>query len=52
MDAMTRHDAPASVRRAYSAPELRKLGVKADLQELTVRVGIPWRLALSARGAA
>jgi 2-polyprenyl-3-methyl-5-hydroxy-6-metoxy-1,4-benzoquinol methylase len=52
MDAMTRHDAPASVRRAYSASELRKLGAKADLQELTVRVGIPWRLALSARGAA
>ena len=52
MDAMTRHDAPASVRRAYSAPELRELGVKADLEDMTVRVGIPWRLALSARGAA
>ena len=52
MDAMTRHDAPASVRRAYSARELRELGEKADLQGLTVRLGIPWRLALSASGAA
>jgi 2-polyprenyl-3-methyl-5-hydroxy-6-metoxy-1,4-benzoquinol methylase len=52
MDAMTRHDAPASVRRAYTASELRDLGTKADLQNLIVRVGIPWRLALSASGAA
>ena len=52
MDAMTCHDAPASVRRAYSAQELRELGVKADLQDLRVGVGIPWRLALSASGAA
>ena len=52
MDAMTRHDAPASVRRAYSAPEMRELGAKAGLQDLTVRVGIPWRLALRASGAA
>jgi 2-polyprenyl-3-methyl-5-hydroxy-6-metoxy-1,4-benzoquinol methylase len=52
MDAMTRHDAPASVRRAYSAAELGELGMKAGLQDLTVRVGVPWRLALSARGAA
>jgi hypothetical protein len=39
-------------RRAYSAPELRNLGVKAGLEDMTVRHGIPWRLALSARGAA
>jgi ubiquinone/menaquinone biosynthesis C-methylase UbiE len=52
MDAMTRHDAPASVRRAYSASELRELAKKADLPDMTVRVGIPWRLALSAHGAA
>jgi 2-polyprenyl-3-methyl-5-hydroxy-6-metoxy-1,4-benzoquinol methylase len=52
MDAMTRHDAPASVRRAYSASELRELAQGADLQEATVRLGIPWRLALSACGAA
>jgi ubiquinone/menaquinone biosynthesis C-methylase UbiE len=52
MDAMTCHDAPASVRRAYLAQELREFGVKADLQDLRVRVGIPWRLALSASGAA
>jgi 2-polyprenyl-3-methyl-5-hydroxy-6-metoxy-1,4-benzoquinol methylase len=52
MDAMTRHDAPASVRRGYSAPELRELAKRADLQDATVRLGIPWRLALSATGAA
>jgi 2-polyprenyl-3-methyl-5-hydroxy-6-metoxy-1,4-benzoquinol methylase len=52
MDAMTRHDAPASVRRAYSAPELRELAKLADLPDATVRLGIPWRLALSASGAA
>ncbi|HEX3271657.1 MAG TPA: methyltransferase domain-containing protein [Ktedonobacterales bacterium] len=52
MDAMTCHDAPASVRRAYSAPELRELAKRADLQDATVHLGIPWRLALSARGAA
>jgi ubiquinone/menaquinone biosynthesis C-methylase UbiE len=52
MDAMTRHDAPASVRRAYSATELRELAKRADLQDVTVRLGIPWRLALTARGAA
>jgi ubiquinone/menaquinone biosynthesis C-methylase UbiE len=52
MDTMTQHDAPASVRRAYSAPELRELAKRADLQDATVRLGIPWRLALSARGAA
>jgi hypothetical protein len=49
---MTCHDAPASVRRAYSAPELRELAKRADLQDATVHLGIPWRLALSARGAA
>jgi SAM-dependent methyltransferase len=52
MDAMTRHDAPASVLRAYSARELRELAKRADLQDATVRVGIPWRLALDASGAA
>jgi ubiquinone/menaquinone biosynthesis C-methylase UbiE len=52
MDAMTCHDAPASVRRAYSAPELRELAKRADLQHATVSLGIPWRLALSAHSAA
>jgi ubiquinone/menaquinone biosynthesis C-methylase UbiE len=52
MDAMTCHDAPASVRRAYSAQELSELAKRADLQDATVRLGIPWRLALRARGAA
>jgi 2-polyprenyl-3-methyl-5-hydroxy-6-metoxy-1,4-benzoquinol methylase len=52
MDAMTRHDAPASVRRAYSALELRELAKRADLQDATVSLGIPWRLALNASGAA
>ena len=52
MDAMTRHDAPASVRRAYSAPSCANWRCRPTLRDATVRLGIPWRLALSARGAA
>lgn len=51
MDAMTRHDAPASVRRAYSAPELRTLATQAGLRNCRVWVGLPFRLALEASGA-
>jgi ubiquinone/menaquinone biosynthesis C-methylase UbiE len=50
MDAMTRHDAPASVRRAYTAPELRALARRAGLADVVVRVGFPFRLALLAAG--
>jgi ubiquinone/menaquinone biosynthesis C-methylase UbiE len=52
MDAMTRHDAPTSVRRAYSAPELRTLAAQAGLRDARVWVGLPFRLALEAAGAA
>jgi SAM-dependent methyltransferase len=52
MNYMTRHDAPASVRRAYTAAELRELARCADLWDARVRVGIPFRLALLASGAA
>jgi ubiquinone/menaquinone biosynthesis C-methylase UbiE len=51
MDAMTRHDAPASVRRAYTAAELRGLAVAAGLREARVRERVPFRLALEASGA-
>jgi 2-polyprenyl-3-methyl-5-hydroxy-6-metoxy-1,4-benzoquinol methylase len=49
MHPMTRHDAPISVRRAYSAPELRRLAEQAGLGQARVRVSVPFRLALSAR---
>jgi SAM-dependent methyltransferase len=48
MHAVTRHDAPISVRRAYTASELRVLAERAGLQNARVRVGFPFRLALSA----
>ena len=52
MDGMTRHDAPASVRRAYSAAELRELAARAGLSGARVWVGVPFRLALDAPGTA
>jgi ubiquinone/menaquinone biosynthesis C-methylase UbiE len=52
MDGMTRHDAPASVRRAYSAAELRELAARAGLAGARVLVGVPFRLALDAPGTA
>lgn len=48
MDAMTRHDAPASVRRAYSQSELWGLARAAGLHHARVWVGFPFRLALVA----
>ncbi|HKV85042.1 MAG TPA: methyltransferase domain-containing protein [Ktedonobacterales bacterium] len=51
MDPMTRYDGPLSVRRAYTAPELRDMAVRAGLSEPRVRVAIPFRLSLSAQGA-
>ncbi|MGZ6391158.1 MAG: methyltransferase domain-containing protein, partial [Ktedonobacterales bacterium] len=51
MNYMTRHDAPASVRRAYSAAELRELAARAGLTDERVWVGFPFRLALAASGA-
>ncbi len=52
MDAMTRHDAPASVRRAYNQHELRELALAAGLRDAQVRVDFPFRMALTARGLA
>jgi len=52
MSYMTRHDAPASVRRAYTAPELRTLAQRAHLRNACVRVDFPFRLVLTADGDA
>jgi SAM-dependent methyltransferase len=52
MDAVTRHDAPASVRRAYTAPELRALASRAGLRDAHVRMLFPYRLELVADGFA
>jgi ubiquinone/menaquinone biosynthesis C-methylase UbiE len=51
MSYMTRHDAPVSVRRAYSAYEMRELAAQAGLHDARVRIGLPFRLALEASGA-
>ncbi len=50
MDPMTCHDAPATVRRAYSASELRALAERAGLRNARVRVRLPYRLVLVADG--
>lgn len=50
MDPMTCHDAPATVRRAYSAEELRALAEWAGLRNARVRVRVPYRLVLTADG--
>lgn len=50
MNYMTRHDAPVSVRRAYSEAELRELAARAGLADARVWVGFPFRLALAASG--
>jgi SAM-dependent methyltransferase len=52
MHPMTRHDAPATVRRAYSAAELRALAQHAGLRDAVVRTRFPFRLALEAAGGA
>ncbi len=50
MDPMTRHDGPASVRRAYTAAEMRDLAARAGLCDARVRVRFPFRLELEASG--
>lgn len=50
MDPMTCHDAAATVRRAYSAGELRTLAEGAGLRNARVRVHVPFRLVLTADG--
>ncbi|HEX6819732.1 MAG TPA: methyltransferase domain-containing protein [Ktedonobacterales bacterium] len=52
MNYMTCHDAPASVRRAYSASEVRTLAQRAGLCDMRVRIDVPFRLVLTARGGA
>jgi len=42
---LTRHDAPASVLRAYSLPELRALLMRADLAGAVATRQFPFRLA-------
>lgn len=49
---MTRHDAPVSVRRAYTAPELRTLARAAGLAGARVCRRFPARLVLTWRRAA
>jgi flavin-dependent dehydrogenase/SAM-dependent methyltransferase len=43
---VTRHDGPLSVRRALTAPEMRRLAERAGLADGTVRGHFPFRLAL------
>lgn len=50
MDPMTRHDAAVSVRRGYTAGEVRALAGRAGLRDARVRVGVPYRLLLEAAG--
>ncbi len=43
---LTRHDAPASVRRAYTAREVRALADQAGLPTSTIRTAFPFRQIL------
>jgi SAM-dependent methyltransferase len=51
MDPITRFDAPASVRRAYTVAELRALADQAGLRGAHISMRFPFRLALDAPGA-
>ena len=50
MDPITRFDAPASVRRAYTVAELRALANQAGLHGAQVAMRFPFRLSLDAPG--
>lgn len=50
MDRITRHDGPASVRRAYTKRELREMAERAHLRHARVSVRFPYRLLLQADG--
>ncbi|HEY1387364.1 MAG TPA: methyltransferase domain-containing protein [Ktedonobacterales bacterium] len=50
MDPITRFDAPASVRRAYTTTELRELANQAGLRDARVGMRFPFRLTLDASG--
>jgi ubiquinone/menaquinone biosynthesis C-methylase UbiE len=43
---LTRHDAPASVRRAYTSSEVRALADQAGLHSATIRTAFPFRQIL------
>jgi ubiquinone/menaquinone biosynthesis C-methylase UbiE len=45
---VTRHDGPLSVRRSFTAAELRSLAARAGLERARVRVHVAFRLALVA----
>lgn len=44
---MTRHDAPLSVRRAYTIPEAKALARAAKWQDMTMRRVLPFRYVLT-----
>ena len=50
MDPITRFDAPASVRRAYTLAEMRALAAQAGLRDARVTMRFPFRLALDTPG--
>lgn len=50
MNAMTRHDAPVSVRRAYTVAEVRDLAHQAGLPRGSVHQAFPFRLVVKAMG--
>jgi SAM-dependent methyltransferase len=50
MDPITRFDAPASVRRAYTLAELRALANQAGLSDAYIAMRFPFRLTLDAPG--
>lgn len=50
MDRITRHDGPASVRRAYTAAELREMAQRAGLARPHIYARFPFRLVLEAEG--
>lgn len=52
MSPMTRHDGPASVKRAYSLEEARALAADAGLRNIQAHVRFPYRLSLTADGVA
>ena len=52
MDPITRFDAPASVRRAYTLAEMRALADRAGLRDARVTMRFPYRLVLEAPGTA
>lgn len=44
--ALTRHDGPLSIRRAYTPAELRALALAAGLPDVRIHAHWPWRMTL------